>query len=122
MLSDFRFALRQLMKAPGFTITVVLTLALGISACVTIFALVDSVLLRTYAAYSNRSVAIGRTRPPDTTPLSANRRDWLAWESELKSFDLLSADWSLPANLTGEGEPIRVSGCWVTPHYFAFHG
>ena len=68
MLSDLRFASRQLVKSPGFTATGVLTLALGISACVTIFALLDSVLLRRYASYSERGVVIRHTRPPDTTP------------------------------------------------------
>ena len=120
-MNDLRFAFRQLAKSPGFTATVVITLALGISACVTIFALIDSVLLRSYASYSERSVVIRHTRPPDATPLLVLRRAWPAF-SQLKSFELLNASFGGFMPLTGEGEPAIISTRWVTQHYFAFHG
>ena len=93
LTQDLRYAFRMLTKSPVYAVVSIITLALGISACVTIFALIDSVLLRSYASYSERSVVIRHTRPPDTTPLNVLPARWSAFSSEFKSFELLNARW-----------------------------
>ena len=46
MPQDLTFAVRQFRRSPGFTLSVVLTLALGVGACTAIFSVVDGILFR----------------------------------------------------------------------------
>src|SRR5712692_5927583 len=64
LIQDLRYALRMLRKSPGFAVTAVLTLALGIGASTAVFTVVDSVVLKplTYRDSGNLVVAWERVR------------------------------------------------------------
>ena len=98
LTSELRFAIRQLRKAPGFAITVVLTLALGITATTVIFSLVDAVLLRPLALPdSDRLVSLDTLeRPAGSNGASTIRSDtsypnFFDWRSLNKSFSSMAS-------------------------------
>jgi predicted permease len=95
LLNDLRYAWRQLLKAPGFTVTAILTLALGIGISAAMFTVVDGVLLRPLPVPHASQVAA--MRGSSSLP---NLRDWrahaksfqdIAWYT-LKFFDLKKPD------------------------------
>src|ERR1043166_5592850 len=118
MLNDFRYALRQLIKAPSFTIVAIITLALGIGACTAIFSVVNTVLLRPLD-YSNpdRIMVIRETQLPQFPEFSVSPPNYLDWEKQTKSYEFLAAYGGAQLNLTGEGEPQRLVGVKATAHY-----
>jgi hypothetical protein len=88
ILQDLRFAARQLRKNPGFTVAVVLTLALGIGANVAMFSALYSVLLRPLPfKNSDRLLIIRKQNPPrnwDRNAISAP--EFLAWRKQNQAF------------------------------------
>jgi putative ABC transport system permease protein len=123
MLNDFRYALRQLIKAPSFTIVAILTLALGIGACTAIFSVVNTVLLSPLD-YPDpaRLVIIRETQLPKFPEFSVSPPNYIDWEKQAKSYEYLAATTSASLNLTGEGEPQRLIGVKATAHYFDVYG
>jgi putative ABC transport system permease protein len=123
MLNDLRYALRQLIKAPGFTAVAILTLALGIGACSAIFSVVNVVLLRPLDyPEPGRIVAIRETQLPQFPEFSVSPPNYLDWEKQTKSYEYLAAYGGASVNLTGEGEPQRLVGVKATAHYFDAYG
>ncbi len=123
MSDDFRYALRQLIKAPSFTIVAIITLALGIGACTAIFSVVNTVLLRPLDyPNSDRIVVIRENQLPKFPEFSVSPPNYLDWEKQTKSYEYLAAYSGAQLNLTGEGEPQRLLGVKATAHYFDVYG
>lgn len=120
-MNDFRLALRQLLKTPGFTLVAVLTLALGIGACAAMFGIVDAVLLKPLPFREAQRLAWIENGSRGDTGMSARtaRVDTLLdWREESRSFEQLAAynaffD-SNQYTLIGEAGPQRVRSVQVT--------
>ncbi|HUF24199.1 MAG TPA: ABC transporter permease [Vicinamibacterales bacterium] len=124
-MSDLRFVFRVLTRAPGFTITVLLALAVGIGATTAIFSLVNGVLLRPlpYAA-SDRLVMVwqdytARGGPIDEWGSPGNVRDWRNQHEVFSSVSAISG-WN-PA-WSSDGPPEALRGEQVTHEYFTTLG
>jgi macrolide transport system ATP-binding/permease protein len=77
---DLRFALRQLMRTPGFTVTAILTLALGMGAAVAIYAFVDAALVEPLP-YLNPTRLVNVTETTPQIPRAAlSYHDYLDWK------------------------------------------
>ena len=93
ILVDLRYALRQLGKAPGFAITAVLTLALGIGANTAVFSVVNAVLLRALPyPDANRLLLLWSSAPSQGLPMfGSSPADYRVWRSDNHSFEDMGA-------------------------------
>jgi len=116
---DIRFGIRGLKSRPVFTITVLLTLALGIGANTAIFSIVDSVLLRPLPfAKPDRLVHLWETFDSKVDQRSeASFPDYLEWRSRNTVFSDL-AGYHDAVFLVGGAQPTTVGGAKVTANFF----
>jgi putative ABC transport system permease protein len=111
MLSDFKFALRQLAKSPGFASTVIVTLALSIGACTAMFSIVNTVLLNPPNGVPDpeRVVQIRESRVPDRPESPATVANFLDWKRVAASFQDITASTSGRATVIGGAEPLPLT-------------
>ncbi|MEO8623301.1 MAG: ABC transporter permease [bacterium] len=122
LLQDVRFTARTLVRSPGFAITAIVVTALGIGANTAAFSVADFVLLRPLPfANPDRLVKLWESTPGyDHGELSPPiYRDWKAMTT---SYEAMAAFHPTAFNLTGRGEPDRLTGVAVTANLLPLLG
>jgi putative ABC transport system permease protein len=118
---DIQYSIRALAKNPGFAVTAVLTLALGIGANTAVFSVVNAVLLRSLPyPHSERLVALSETsrEAPD---IAISYPDYLDWRAQQTAFEEMAARMPAGGIITGN-DPERVIGRLVTASFFSTLG
>ncbi len=117
LTADVRYAVRSFAKRPGFSLTVITQLGLGIGATITILSVVDNVLLRQLPyPEADRLVVFGN--PGHSLPLYTD------WRKRTHSFSAMAAAWSDSRGfgVSGDGVPETVLGARVTCEFLQMFG
>src|ERR1700694_452967 len=114
LFQDVRYALRQLRKSPGFTAVVVITLALGIGANTAIFSLVNGILL----------VPLPYSKPEQLVSVTGSypKGALVAMREQVHTMDVGAYAEGHDFNLTGLGEPVRLTGTLVSAELLSILG
>ena len=121
-VQDMRYSLRVLLRKPGFTITVIITLALGIGANTAIFSVVNAVLLRELP-FKNAdevmwvwSTRTDRDKAPFTVP------DFTDYRDQNQTLEQIAAFCNVGVNLTGSEKTERLQAMRVSANLFQLLG
>src|SRR3984957_13380651 len=115
---DLPYAVRILLKSPGFAAIAILTLAIGIGANTALFSIVDGVLLNPLPyPHSEQLVAVSEKRPGDdkSPPVYLN---FLDWRRETRTFASMAIYRNKDYNVSGTAEAQRLSGYMISADFF----
>src|SRR5215813_1778006 len=122
MFQDLRYGARMLLKNPGFSAVIILTLALGIGANAALFSVVNGVLLNPLPyPQPEQLVTLDQSKPNFETGAIPypNFRDW---QKENRTFYAMAISRGFGFNLMGAGEAERVVGRLVSADFFSVYG
>ena len=125
MIKDVRYAVRTLLKQPGFALVAVVTLALGIGANTAIFSVIDAALLRSLPYKEpSRLVHLWETkRSRDFELREASYPDFQDWRAQSANvFEGVAGYARRQFTLYSEGEAVRTGGAAVTANFFDLLG
>src|ERR1700745_2682802 len=120
MMTDVRFAFRQLLKAPGFTLLALMTLALGIGLNTAIFSFVNDLFLRGLPFKEPSRVVhlFGGDKSRDLVDIGVSAPRYQLFRQGQTMFDGLAGENFFLFTLTGLGDPVQVFGGRLTSNYF----
>jgi predicted permease len=124
LLQDVRYGLRMLRKSPGFTAVALLVLTIGIGANVAIFSVVNTVLLRPLPYHdSGRLVMLWESLPGiGFHQVGTATAEYLDYRDRNRVFSGIAAYKNDTANLTGSGQPERISITRASANLFSVLG
>ena len=122
MLQDIRYALRMLLKKPGFTIVVVLTLALGIGANAAIFSVVKGVLLNPLPFPEPEQLVTFHQSKPNFDTGAIPYLNFVDLQRENQTFSSMAISRGAGFTLLGVGEAERVTARMVSADFFTVYG
>jgi predicted permease len=118
-IQDVKYALRVLIKAPGYAVITILTLALGIGANTTIFSWINGSLLNPVPGIANQGEVVALSLSPDASnPFPFTYPDFEALRNGQQSFVGLTSVNVAPMSLTGTAKPKRLWGMITSANYF----
>ena len=117
---NLTFGLRTLVKSPGFAITAVLTLALGIGATTAMFSVVYAVFEPMPYQKPDQLVMVWAKLPAGRNSVPAG--DFFDWRQRSTSFQALHSWSGVAFNITGGDRPEQVAGSRRTPGFFTMEG
>ena len=118
LLRDARFAVRALVKQPGFALVALLTLTLGIGANTAIFGIVNAVLLRPLPYDEPDRVVLLWSHWINWSKTWLSQPELVDYQQQLRSLEHVAGFTNTSFNLTGAGEPLRVAAAQVQPEIF----
>src|SRR5688572_13397905 len=122
LIRDVRHAVRGLSRSPGFSLAVILTLALGIGGNTAVFSVVDQLLLRPLPYPNGDQLVMVDELSRLNSRADVSPANWLDWQRESRTFQRFAAWRGWLFTLTGAGEPQRVNAQQVSSEFFPLLG
>ncbi len=122
MFQDLRFGVRMLLKNPGFTIVLVVTLALGIGANTALFSVVNGVLLNPLPYPKPEQLVTLHQSNLNFETYAIPYPNFRDWKKENRTCSAMAVSRPFDFTLTGMGDAERINGQFVTADFFSVLG